>query len=381
MKNLLLLLSLFIATSAVADNVHVANRADWMQNLRDDVFVSDLCLPGAHDAASGQTHVYGTSVQTKTINELFDAGVRVFDFRTAIPSSYMPLRMYHNFVDLARTFSGVMDDLYSKLDDHPSEFCVVIIKCEGMRDKPHEVYPLFRSYFRHSYDEDIRLYKSHETGDGQGEDDWGLNFNHKYWKNDEAGYNYAKNKWAKFSADMRVGYARGKVILLFRNSYNYDDPYNPMAGPLLGSFTSNPEIQYMPWGNFMCQDAYHEDDMEWNMEYKFKRYVKPCCEKLTYEINRGNRVWCVNHLSGYTNQPAAPNSAVLARTTNRVFAKYLAENPDVNTGMVMMDYAGEGTSWGYTVSGDLALEAVIHQNWRYWKDTEDPQGHVEVNSN
>lgn len=378
MRKLLFTLSLFVATNAFAENVHVAGHADWMKNLRDDARVGELCLPGAHDAATGQTHVYGTSVQTKTIKQMFEAGVRVFDFRVGYPTNTpSPLRLYHNFVDLARLFTGVMEDLYDELDDHPSEFCVVIIKHEGWLDNDYKVAQQLRSYFRPYFNKEPKLYPWY--GDSESY--------YSYWHYDEKSeYEDAKKKWHSLLPYYTVHECRGKVLLSFRKPYLYDGDESDMVGPILGSFTSNPEVQQISGAygrsfDFICQDAYHEDDMGWNINYKFERYVKPCCEAVTNEISKGNVPLCINHLSGYTNDPAAPNSAILARATNRLFAKYLAENPDVYTGMVMMDYAAETTSWGYTVSGDLAVEAVIHQNWRYWNEQPNLQEHPVVNSN
>lgn len=361
-----MLLALVVVTGNVYGSFKLVNHADWMSKLDPNAYVCRLCLPGVHDGATGRTHVYGTSVQTKEINEMFDAGVRVYDLRVGLTGG-QALRMYHGGIDLARTFKGVMNDLYAKLEEHKGEFVVVVVNIESATTQKGNCAKHLRSYFRPSYKQD------------EGED---------YWEN-ESKYSAAKAKWMKFKPDMTVGEARGHMIVFFRD--DIFDNLSDFPGARLGGFPSSPGISSIRYWDgetrtapFLCQDAYHENEIEDNLSAKFEKFVRPTCEMLTDKINNSPNefVWCINHLSAYTNDPAAPNSAIVARQTARQFSRYMTEHPELYTGMVMMDYAAETSSWGYTVYGDIALETIIHQNYRFWQiPTDSKRNHVVVNSN
>ena len=70
-----------IPSSAIAD--------DWMANIDDAAYVSQLSIPGSHDAATGN----GTSAdsfartQEASLSEQWSAGIRAFDLRPTVSGS------------------------------------------------------------------------------------------------------------------------------------------------------------------------------------------------------------------------------------------------------------------------------------------------------
>ena len=54
---------------------------NWMASLPDNVYISQILIPGAHDAATSGMTLSINKTQSKTISEQWDAGVRAFDLR------------------------------------------------------------------------------------------------------------------------------------------------------------------------------------------------------------------------------------------------------------------------------------------------------------
>lgn len=351
-------------------------RPDWMKYLNENTPVCRLCIPGVHDGGTGRVHVHGCSVQTLTVEDLFDVGVRAFDIRVGY-TSQAAVKIYHGGMDMAYEFSNLMDRLYNKLDEHDQEFIIVIINIEHATTSKGMCKTKLRSYFIKDWNDPHR------------EDTAGPN-SYIYWgKGSEDRFTEVKKKWAVFNPKMTVKDARGKVIFMFRTDYT---TVEEMPGVMLPGFGASPEVSsYQYYDGFalqssgiIIQDAYHDQINGEDIEVKFRDYVVPTMKMITSATQNDpdSYIWCINHLSGYTNHACAPNSEYLASITNRAFNQYLAQNPELYTGIVMMDYAGETTSWGYNVAGSVAVDAVIHQNHRYWNPIKgDHRKHYEPNSN
>lgn len=366
---------LVATTESNAKNYVVPNHADWMSNLYDSIPIRKVSIPGAHDAATGTVNLAGTSCQNLNVNELFDAGVRYFDFRTGFTSG-IEMRMYHGFVDVSRTFIGVMNDLYNKLEEHQDEFVIVEVTIESDTKQKDNCKDHLKSYFRPQCKDSSR------------------DVCRTYWKK-ESDYNRAKSKWMYFRPDLTVGDARGRVILLFNDEY---DKPELMAGPYIPGRGDGPgSIAYIKCVNptvdvtVHSQNDYHEDVFDNDVTLKFYNYVRPEIEQFTQivEEHPDSMIWCMNFLSAYIH--LIPNQWEIAGPVNALFAQYVNQHPQCYLGIVLMDYCG-CPIWknmaSDTVNGDIALEAVINNNRRYWdekkiygdgkKDRREP---FEMNSN
>lgn len=352
----------------------IPNHADWMSNLRDDTPVRLVSIPGAHDAATGTVNLAGTSCQNMNINDLFDAGVRYFDFRVGFTAG-TELRMYHGPIDVSRTFKGVMNDLYKKLEDHPKEFVIVEVTIESATNQKSNAADHLTNYFRHDYDkpeEDV---------------------SYTYWDS-KANYEAAKSKWLYFRPELTVEEVRGHMILLFNDKYcneeNMQGPFIPGRGDgpgcirYIDGYNSSKELMFHT--PLHCQNNYHSDPFEKNVMLKFYDYVQPEIEQFTQVVqqNPDSVIFCMNFLSGYIDK--IPNQYVMAGPVNALFAQYVNQHPECYLGIVMMDYCGTPiyrNMTSDTVNGDIALEAIINNNRRFWnyeqkKDRREP---IEMQSN
>jgi len=111
-------------------NTFAQNNA-WMRDLADNTPLTEISIPGAHNAATGE----GINIPFKigvtqmlTISEQWENGIRAFDFRPAVKDS--TLHIYHGKLRTKITFEQAIQILCNKLDAHPTEFAIIIVREE-----------------------------------------------------------------------------------------------------------------------------------------------------------------------------------------------------------------------------------------------------------
>ena len=135
-KVLLVIFSFFVGLAAKAQ---VTDYQNWMAQLDDDAFVCQLSIPGAHDACASSFSGWDAlgaavsgKVQTKTIEVMLTSGIRLFDLRPAVNGS--KLSVYHGTLQTSYDFNPMMEQLRDYITQHPSEFCVVVMRHETDED-------------------------------------------------------------------------------------------------------------------------------------------------------------------------------------------------------------------------------------------------------
>lgn len=85
MRNVYFTLLLMLCMSA-----HV-KAGDWMKRLPDNLFVSQVSIPGTHDAATGNGVTLATFSQCQDIDVAtqWSIGIRAFDFRPKVKDDYL----------------------------------------------------------------------------------------------------------------------------------------------------------------------------------------------------------------------------------------------------------------------------------------------------
>ena len=105
----------------------------WMANLADNVYVSQISMPGTHDAGAYISGSIGNNIsQTQTLNieSQLNAGIRVLDFRPSYNGSDFDVA--HGVVTLSGvTFDGILGNAVTWLANHPTEFVIVCLKNES----------------------------------------------------------------------------------------------------------------------------------------------------------------------------------------------------------------------------------------------------------
>lgn len=116
---------------------------NWITNLRDDVFVHQLSIPGTHDAGTGEgfeSSFFDSFARTQdvTMREQWDSGIRAFDLRptavqTATGERY--LKIYHGIVETKIRFDEALRLLCKQVKDNPGEFAIIIMRHETDGEK------------------------------------------------------------------------------------------------------------------------------------------------------------------------------------------------------------------------------------------------------
>lgn len=322
-KVLLVIFSFFVGLAAKAQ---VTDYQNWMAQLDDDAFVCQLSIPGAHDACSssfsGGSAVgawFSGKVQSKTIETMLTSGIRLFDLRPAVNGS--KLSVYHGTLQTSYDFNPVMEQLRDYVTQHPSEFCVVVIR--------------------------------HET-DG---DDNNANFGSMLQTSLTQFSDYLVN----FRPNLTVGEARGKILFLSRDEYNA-----PIRGGRITGWpgnTSSNAGQCYGLETHKCS-MWVQDFFEYSDVNDKKNSIEAMLNQSRQLAGKYNYTWVINETSGYKGTGTNSACQTNAKNCNKYMQELLASgNYNGPAGLVFMDYAADGDNSGYY--GLSLTKELVNHNFRY----------------
>ena len=402
------LLALYLPASAHSEDYdNSPDRSKWMANLRDDTPLCRVSIPGAHDALTGAVRVAGSTCQTYDIGEMFDKGVRFFDFRVAahLARTKYTLMGYHGFVVMSYWFDTAMGELFDRIKNNKDEIVLIHVSQEsGTNPKiatdpnwaKHVTWKLMCAYF--------------DRNDGKNGVTDNTYFN-DFWKDSNKGhefdrYHEMQKYLMPFRPDLTVGEARGKIVYMLKDDMgdkdydflkkNWKNEYYadlPFVHDAPGDPGKDRDIIY--WGKdpvsgkakvlkakFLGQNNDEVYDcfekygyIEKQFEF-FDKFVKDHPDSL---------VWNFNYISGWEKWLHTalkfPDQREIATYCNRLSTAYIGSHPNSHFGIIAMDWCCVSTAWGYTMAGDVLVDAVINNNWKYWKDSKDSKdsrGHYEI---
>lgn len=321
---------------------------NWMEQLDDNRLVTDLSLPGTHDAATAEGwdgvaamdlggYTFGDMAargQDLTIAEQWAVGVRVFDIRPQKDGDV--LRCMHGISGT----SLLVGDFFAKMRDllaaSPTEFAIVTTKIDTTEGEPEVVEwaPLFNSLI-HS--------------------------------------DSLSQCFVEFSPTMTVGDVRGKILLLSRNKYD-DVPLggfvtgwssdkdfaNQQGGTITGSDGSNCPL----W----MQDYYQPNSDRWGKEQAIRLMLDAAMSR---DLTTQQPAWVMNYTAGNTQTFLSDGYRENAVYAHQLVLDYLADETHTgSTGIIFMDYAGVdvtkscSTDETFEVKGLQLVQALIAQNFR-----------------
>lgn len=298
----------------------------WMANLADMTYVSQLSMPGTHDAgAYNATIISATFAQTQTldIGSQLNAGIRVLDFRPAYDDGEFDVA--HGIVTLPGvTFDGILSNAVTWLANHPTEFIIVCLKNES-DDSNFE-----------AWQQNIRAKLTSVNKD------------------------YVI---ADFNPSMTLGEARGKLLFMSRDDYDggwygckisgwpdneadwertfYTSSYPNGIGTL--------SVSDLYGGTIGAPSRSNKQNAISNMLNKAKSDSNSSTWYQTWLNVRGLTSWInPGRETGVYNQYAA--DIINGFSNNGTYEK---------AGIVMLDWAGNSN-----YNGDLIIQAVIDNNFR-----------------
>ena len=322
MRRCILLTSLFLCFILPVQSIDYLN---WMQTLDDNLFLSRLSIPGAHDAATSSCSSNGLSgsahTQTYTIAQQLERGVRMFDLRPVWDASNMMI--YHGIVSTKVKFNDALTTLCNFLDAHPKEFLFVIM--------------------RH-------------------EDDIASSDDKAKWPAQMKNCLNAKKQYLiDYSPTLTVRDMRGKLLVMSRNTY--DD--GPLGGYVNGGGDNGtlnktlvgPSGAYM---NFTIQDMY-------DVAGSGQLNQKVAAIKALLDRSMGEQEYrlYMNHTSGYSKKSSFLGISYstfegvqeCARTCNKAMIDYM-QGKTGPMGFVMMDFAGDNN-----YNGQNLIDLIINNNF------------------
>lgn len=307
MKRLLVSCCLIMLTVAGAQ----AANESWMAGLPDTVKVCRVSIPGTHDSGTAGVWFpmrHYARTQTMDISGQWDAGIRFFDLRPKLEGGI--LKIYHGPANCHITLEQALLILKQKLEDNPTEFCIVM---------------------------------TNSAGGGQTAVDMTM---------DLISQIIPAQMLADFKADMTVADIRGCILFIHRNAPSAGTDYpgvitrgwyeNGMSHR--SQMVSEKGESAVLW----MQDCYTSGDNnagrflgdKWDMIYS----------QLNAFSKADDGVWCINHASGYTGTGVRTNIRRNSDTTNARLLEYLQDHHDA-VGIIPMDFP----------SKEL-IDAIIHQS-------------------
>ncbi|MCF0175405.1 MAG: fimbrillin family protein [Bacteroidales bacterium] len=337
-----------------------SNANNWITPLDDDIYVSQLSIPGTHDAATSSITVIGRT-QDYTIADQLTIGIRAFDLRPTIEGKvesvipyvykYYMDEIYHGILGTGVSFESAINTIADYLDANPREFAIIITRYESDRwlvGAPDEA----------TYIQTMQTFLANNS-------------------------RYQSHK-VEFKPDLTIGEMRGKILIISRNNLG---PNSTIGTAYTGWNHSNTSRNYHAisgsggTGRIYVQDMYSPGeygDSNDNNGYLSRKVelVKDMLDlAATFKAENGTQnYWMINHCAGYTH---INNYANNAKTVSQEAYNYIVGNDKAvgPAGIVMMDFAGIRTisyfpvsgnfNINYSVYGDLLPQAVIDNNYKF----------------
>lgn len=322
---------------------------NWMERLPDNLYVCQVSLPGAHDAATGNG--FGTGLgafgepyartQDISLARQWGCGVRAFDLRPCSYEGY--LNVNHGIVPTSVRFEDALYLLRDSLIANPSEFAVVHLRHESEGDQVKGAY------------ETLLLELLHSDG--------------------------LKDYLVDFRRDLTVADMRGKILLLSRDKY---------AAQPVGGFFSN-WCGWIDWaaqtqgqitgagtGTSAVSPLYVQDFSDTHNAGDVDAKVTAINRMLDFSTTNvmkttGKIVWVFNFASAYSKVVSLLGNTVStsdgyrdnATHTNAAIIDYLRTHDAGPTGVILMDYAGVDESGAFATKGKELVDALITNNFNY----------------
>lgn len=337
MKRLHFLISifLFLATSASA--------SDWMKNIPDNVYLSQLSLPGTHDSGTGNGInpsflAAFAQCQDLPLNEQWSAGIRAFDLRPCVKDDYININ--HGITATNLRFDDALFLLRDSLKAHPSEFAFVHYHYDNDFNKDHDKYlPLLQELLSR---DDLKDYL------------------------------------VPFRRDLTLGDVRGKMLLISRQSYA-DYPY---TGGFIRNWSSDIDWTAQTSGSITGMDddidssapLYMQDyyNVDWTSD-GFQKKADAVTQLLEWStthktVSPQDVVWVMNYTSAYPGfVSTADGYRENATHSNAAIIDYLSTHEAGPTGVVFMDFCVDESN-GKATRGQELINALVENNYKCFGD-------------
>lgn len=139
-------------------NTIVEGSNNWMAQVSDDKLLSEISIPGAHDAGANNVKLaLFSKCQDMGTRDLLQNGYRYLDIRLGIEyvCGEPVMSIYHGFVNCLTSstifgshlyLDNILEDCYAFLDENPTETIVFVVKKEHGDESVSEFEEILSSY-------------------------------------------------------------------------------------------------------------------------------------------------------------------------------------------------------------------------------------------
>lgn len=306
----------------------------WMSMLSDTTKVCKVSIPGTHDALTGEgftdtSYVNDYTTQVASFDEQLNGGLRYFDVRLVMKkeSGKTILQVSHRTATIKLTYKDVLTKAKKFLTDNPSEFIIMKIQYDG---------GVMTSADKKQWIASVQKTLTDTC-------------NAKF--------------FVQFKPDLRVGEARGKILLLSRTDYG-----DPVCGALTNWIDEGTEsyihmdsvaertlvlapcreaaIAYMGGDNKLAARLYVQDFYNSiGKRIDEKMHAVEAMYRSSQALADADNVWILNHTSGFSTPKM--NAIGYAENASKSNAKLLSlladETSRKSIGIVAMDFACRDT--------------------------------------
>lgn len=144
---------------------HDLHITDWMRDIPDGKKLSEVRIPGAHDAATENVELaFAARCQQMSIKKLLESGFRYLDIRLAVETQKdgtQKLRFMHGPTKCKTGFwpweanlylDDVLADCYDFLRDHPGETILFVVKQESGSESVQDFQTVLNRYVSENKD-------------------------------------------------------------------------------------------------------------------------------------------------------------------------------------------------------------------------------------
>ena len=336
---------------------------NWISELDDNIYVNQLSIPGTNNSAAYQSFI-GLATSQQSLDNQWNAGVRAFEFRTAVATTVTShgahqTVCYDAGTNLQLTFDEAMTSITNFLAANPKEFAVVV---NSYQSQGNSTFKEDKSYW---------LSETKRTTGVIRTDAHGIPYYMKNWASKQNAD--GKSWFVDFKPDMTIGEARGRIILV-----NFDE-YDNMKGVLVDNaqspFENGNDFSIAgEWRNFvghtngrmfiqnMFGANYQSDDAKLTG-------IKTADAIAANLSNSANFDWVLNYVGGAsTGSLNSTNSyRATAAVNNKAFNEWLINpaRPVGPTGIVMVSFQGVERAGETDVYGANLPMTIISNNFKF----------------
>lgn len=263
---------------------HNFENADWMKQLNDETYLSELSIPGSHNSCALYEPVYQISkCQKYSLEDQLEMGVRFIDLKCKLSGDNV--KIVNNGIYQCAKLDDVLKVCYSFLTKHPSETIIMSAFLENNSD------------FEKT-----------------------MSFTGKFMK-----YIYASSQmWYLENHNPKLGQIRGKIVLFNRSEIVTKHGIN------VGHWLDNTVFTFENDDFSVCvQDCYYvkNSDTKWEISKEFLIKANNSSNNKTIFVNFMNATSSV-----------IPNTVDFSKNINKNFLSYMSEYGDGRYGIVIFDY-------------------------------------------